>query len=234
MKVSSVLWKTIKSFDWTYRNCYRNGVAVNLPLKYYHIPFSPGTNYRPAALKDIPSYEDTLCKSLSKTVEEGDHVVVVGGGLGVTSIHAARLVSPYGQVTSFEASLERFKDLKWAVKANDQQEIVTPVHALVGKEVKVYGEKSSVKKISPADLPQCDALELDCEGAELMILDKMSVSPSTIIVETHGFRGASTLQVRSKLEGLGYKVENMGIAEPRIQSSCKEKDIRVLIGKKNR
>jgi hypothetical protein len=185
-------------------------------------------------LDDVPDYEDTLCKALSQIVRDGDHVVVVGGGLGVTSLHAARRAGVAGQVTSFEASEDRIEDLKWAIESNRQGEVVTPVHALIGEEVKVYGDVAESERVPPTELPRCDVLELDCEGAELMILKQLEISPRSIIVETHGFRGGSTDRVRRELERFGYEVEDQGIAEPGKKSFCEENDIRVLVGNKQK
>jgi hypothetical protein len=46
--------------------------------------------------------------------------------------------------------------------------------------------------ISPAELPECDILELDGEGAESLILRNMTIRPRVIAVETHGVYGAPT------------------------------------------
>lgn len=35
------------------------------------------------------------------------------------------------------------------------------VHALIGEEVKVYGDIAELKQIPPEDLPRHDVLELD-------------------------------------------------------------------------
>jgi len=227
----SLFRRIVEKISPVYRYCRYSGISVNRAVKYCHIPFNPGSSYRPSMLDDVPDYEDTLCRALSQTVRNGDHVIVVGGGLGVTSLHAAREVGPTGQVTSFEASEDRIKDLKWAIESNRQGKVVTPVHALIGKEVKVYGDVAESERIPPTELPQCDVLELDCEGAELMILNELEISPRSIIVETHGFRGGSTDRVERRLEELGYEVENRGIAEPGNEPFCKENDIRILVGK---
>jgi hypothetical protein len=65
------------------------------------------------------------------------------------------------------------------------------------------------------------------------ILSKMTIRPRIVLVETHGFRGAPTSEVRGIMEEIGYETKNLGIAEPRIEETCRKRDIKVLIGKRN-
>jgi hypothetical protein len=84
--------------------------------------------------------------------------------------------------------------------------------------------------VHPSELPSCDILELDCEGAEIGILRDMTIQPRVIAVETHGFLGAPTSAARELLEARGYHVQDLGWAEPRVLNACVENDIRVLVG----
>jgi len=180
-------------------------------------------------IQDIPDYEKALCQGLRQSVDEGDHVVIVGGGFGVTTVHATRQTGPNGRVTSFEASKERFSNLEWGIKVNGKEKNVEAAHALVGTKVKVNGEIADANQITPEDLPSCDVLELDCEGAEREILQKMEQRPRAILVETHGFRGAPTQTIREQLVSMEYTVDDLGVAEPRKTEFCLENDIRVLL-----
>jgi hypothetical protein len=159
-------------------------------------------------------------------------VVIVGGGFGVTTVHAARLTGSTGHVTVYEASEERFSDLQTAIHLNEVEGRVEAILGVVGEGVKVYGEKTP-RETSPEDLPSCDVLELDCEGAETEILQKMKLEPRSILVETHGFRGAPTEEVVTIMEKKGYNVEVIGVAEPRIRNFCIKKDIKVVLGTKD-
>ena len=85
-----------------------------------------------------------------------------------------------------------------------------------------------VRDTDPEGLPECDLLELDCEGAEVEILTRMKIQPRTILVETHGAQGAPTALSRRVLEDRGYDVSDMGFAEPRFPVLCELEDIRVL------
>jgi len=135
-------------------------------------------------------------------------------------------------VTTYEASEQKFASLKWGIEANDQEDIVTPIHALVGEEVFVYGEANSAERCSPQELPECDVLELDCEGAEAEILRSIEIRPRVLLVETHGFRGAPTDEVDELLRGMGYTTTNLGVAEPRKRQECVENNVYVVLARK--
>jgi len=150
----------------------------------------------------------------------------------VTTVHAARAAGSEGHVTVYEASEERFSDLNRAIRFNDVEDRVEAILGIVGDDVEVYGKKGR-KLISPTDLPDCDVLELDCEGAELKILREIDISPRNILVETHGFRGAPTSKVEELLRERGYTTTNLGVAEPRLKSVCEDRDIRVLLAERN-
>jgi hypothetical protein len=84
--------------------------------------------------------------------------------------------------------------------------------------------------LAPSELPPCNVLELDCEGAEVEILRELTIQPRVILVETHGLFGAPTDLVASLLKKRGYIVSDRGLAEPREGDYCTKNDIRVLLG----
>lgn len=179
---------------------------------------------------DEPGYEVALIAALNDTVKPGDKVVVVGGGVGVTAVIAANLAGPSGTVVCFEGSKQYVGHIRETAKRNRVSNIDVK-HAIVSKPIAVYGKASDFGAVVPPDrLPECDVLELDCEGAEVDILRSMAIRPRVIVVETHGAYGAPTPLVESLLTDLGYAVRNLGLAEPRIEAICVEKDIRILMG----
>ena len=111
---------------------------------------------------------------------------------------------------------------------------LTVKHAVVGEAIAVYGvpHQLSTVVVPPAELPECDMLELDCEGAEIAILRNVAIRPRVIAVETHGVYGAPTRTVKELLEKMDYAVEEWGVAEPRVSEECEANDIRVLVGKR--
>jgi hypothetical protein len=48
----------------------------------------------------------------------------------------------------------------------------------LGEAISVYGapEDHAARVVTPADLPECDVLALDCEGAEILILRQSEIS----------------------------------------------------------
>jgi hypothetical protein len=54
--------------------------------------------------------------------------------------------------------------------------------------------------VRPQFLPQADVIEMDCEGAELEIIENLSIRPRVITVETHSNHD----DVLNALEKIGY------------------------------
>jgi hypothetical protein len=189
----------------------------------------------PSHLEDIHDYEQTLIGALQSQVIIGDRVTIVGGGEGVTAVVAAKAVGEKGSVVCFEGNSWNVRKIKATVARNKMSRRLSVKHAVVGEAIAVYGvpDQLSTQVVPPSELPQCDILELDCEGAEIAILRNMTIRPRVIAVETHGVYGAPTRMVTDLLEKLNYAVEEWGIAEPRVSEECEANDIRILVGKRN-
>jgi len=157
---------------------------------------------------DNPEYEQALVEMVENNVEEGDHVIIVGGGFGVSTVKAAQNVGPNGQIDVYEGVSERINTIKTTVSKADVSADVTINHAIVGPAVSVAGPLEHPAKISPDELPTCDVLEVDCEGAEVDILENLEIEPSTVIVETHANYGAPETAVRTELDRLSYDIVN--------------------------
>ena len=175
-----------------------------------------------------PRYEETLLKAISKNVLAEDNVVIIGGGAGVTAIKAA-IIAHKGDVTVYEGDKKSCSDIALATKYAKITNLKV-INAIVQDDIGVYGatqNKSNI--IIPAtEIPKCDVLELDCEGAEINILRGLVFLPRVILVETHGFMGASTKEVHNQLSDLGYSITNLGIAEPDFEEFCLTNDIKIL------
>lgn len=179
---------------------------------------------------DLPDYEAALVAAIRRHVRPGDRVVVVGGGIGVTVTMAALMAGPRGSVRCFEGAAECAENVRRTASANGVGEWITVEHAVVGRAILVYGTVPDRAVVSPQDLPECDVLELDCEGAELEILGQMTVRPRVVLVEAHGLHGAPTNTVLALLRQLGYDAVVVGVAEPRLAEFCEAGDIRVVAG----
>ena len=179
---------------------------------------------------DIETYEEALLAGLRSYVRAGDRVTIVGGGAGVTVVAAAQCVGEHGTVTCFEGSARQAGIARETAALNHVADRVTLHHAVVGPAIAVYGEAGAAESLSPDALPACDVLELDCEGAEVDILQQLTFNPRVILVETHGLYGAPTTLCARLLEGRGYRVRQLGVAEPQLAAYCDANDIRVLAG----
>jgi len=156
----------------------------------------------------FPDYESGICRSLQTHVDTGDEVVIIGGGLGVTTVLAGELAGTEGHVTTYEGSASQYERVRDTVQLNRVDDQIEVIHAVVGtyreESVEKYGSSGSADPVDIDSLPECDILELDCEGAEIEILKNLCISPRYIIVETHGFLGASLNDVEELLAELGY------------------------------
>jgi hypothetical protein len=189
------------------RSVYDDHVRERLPRK---VGVYNGVPVRDRALLDVtderPGYEGGLVSGIRRHVRTGDRVVVVGGGKGVSTVSAARATGPTGSVWSFEGGEERYDGLVETVALNRVDDWTTTRNAIVGSGIDVYGEAVASEVVAPSALPDCDVLVLDCEGAELEILDGMEQRPRVAVVEAHGFLDAPESAVRASLEELGYEV----------------------------
>lgn len=193
-----------------YKISVRNGVAVPHDVRLFD------------QTDVIPDHEASAITTLRKHVTFGD-TVVVGGGKGVSTVVAANYAKPTGSVVTYEAAAEQVGIATDTISLNEVSDYCTLSHAIVGSSVKVDGDASEADRVSPTDLPACDVLELDCEGAELDILRNLSIRPRTIIVETHAFLDSPESDVRAVLERLGYDVVDR-------QTEVESKGVYVLTG----
>jgi hypothetical protein len=109
-------------------------------------------------------------------------------------------------------------------------------HAIVEKAI-AAGDKIAEREdtsdqstpiVKAEELPQCDVLEMDCEGAELDILRNMKVRPRVVLVETHGVFGAPTSAVKKALKEMEYDITSVEIAEERFEELHTEQDVKVV------
>ncbi len=230
-----------RAIAYLYRRTIRKALPTLAEVKYSGIPISRERKFgdsslpdflAPHPLEDIHGYEENLIRALRSQVRIGDRVTIVGGGEGVTAVVASKGAGDTGSIVCFEASGWEVQKIKATAVRNKVSKRVTVYHAVVGSAISAYGgpENLSSYLVSPADLPECDVLELDCEGAETIILRNLTIRPRAIVVEAHGVFGAPTKLVKELLENLGYGVEEFGLAEPRIAEICEANDVRVLVG----
>lgn len=182
------------------RTVYNRTVREHLPRKYRLLA---GVAVYDAAMLDVtvdlPQYKAGLMNAIRTGIETGDRVELVGFGRGVSTVHCLRAGAD--TVVAYEAAEEMIELGTHTLEANlagDGRVIVR--HALVGDGVDVYGDAADAEAVSPETLCDADVLVLDCEGAEVSILEGLGTYPDTIICEAHPDHGATTERLRSLLE----------------------------------
>lgn len=153
---------------------------------------------------EFPDEEHHSISQIDKYVNEGDRAVVIGGGWGLCAVAIARRAGEDGAVTVFEGSKTFTERCMDTARLNSVADRVEVIHGRVTEEGKVRGRSEESEIVAPESLPACDVLHIDCDGAELEILDRMSIRPRTAIVEIHGMFGVSEEDVDSVMEGYGY------------------------------
>jgi len=169
-----------------------------------------------------PDYEAALLDGIERAVAPGERVCIVGGGAGVSAVVAAQAGA--STIIVYEASVVQAGIIRETAHLNEVDKQIVVSHARVGAIRHSYGMVGEPDVIAPADLPACDVLVLDCEGAEQDILSALSTQPRALVVETHGCFGSPTQEIHRLIEGgsYGYLV----VSKERVN---RDKDISVLV-----
>lgn len=193
-----------------------------------------GDKYLPWRDVDNPMYESKLIDGIRKFATCGDKVIIVGGGLGISTVVAARQVGTEGQVMTYEASPSSARKVRETVGLNSVENRATIIESIVSEAKSTRGKMTAKRTVLPEELPDCDVLVLDCEGVEEDILKDYPSSPRAIVVETHGYLGTTCSTIISTLENRGYNAVNEGIADMSAKEFCEENGIYMIYAAKNR
>lgn len=144
----------------------------------------------------------TMRAAIGKAIHAGDTVVEVATGFGIMATWAVR----HGAVVeTYEGSKQMYDKAADTFRLNDVADKITQHHAIVGEPVDVWGEVDGVEVIPPEELPPCDVLLLDCEGAEVNIIDGLSFTPRELVVETHPRKGKGLDEVLAAIGRCGLR-----------------------------
>lgn len=144
-----------------------------------------------------------LIDATTKAISKGDNVLIMGGGRGISAVNAARK-NGSGKIIVYECSPESIDLCRQTFSLNDVD--VSLVEKAVGNVNDTFGSSGKFDLVSASSLPECDILEMDCEGAEKDILNNMTIRPDSIIVETHPKYGSDTDLISDLLNDLGYSI----------------------------
>lgn len=152
-----------------------------------------------------PDYKEGVVGALRDHAPEKD-VCIVGFGRGVTSMIA--IEAGANSVTAYEAAAEMIDLGLESFELNGvPTDDLTVRHALVGEAVDLFGSARGADVVDPADLDPLDVLVLDCEGAEVSIIESLTSLPEIMIVETHPGKGADAETVEQLMQDQGLDVE---------------------------
>lgn len=160
-----------------------------------------------------PSYESQYLPAVREAVRHGDDVVAVGGGWGVSAVVAGQAAGEDGHVTVFEGSKPETAKVRRTAALNGVADRVTVRHAVVGRNISLRGPMAEASTIPATDLPSCDTLLIDCDGAEFDILSALEIRPRSIVVEHHAVPGEDGPlvaydpgRIESLLDRLAYRI----------------------------
>jgi len=203
-------------------------VAFKFLAKCFHVPSRKIAVFNGIAVRgasfyaktDIfPEHEAELISAIRDYVKHGERVLVIGGGSGASTVAVAHQVGITGSVVSYEANKNSFARTRETVNLNKVDDRVEVYHTIIEKPVHLLGEIGNPTTLAAKELPDCDALVMDCEGAELPILENIKVRPRLIIVEAHPTLNSPKEEVKKLLDRLEYDI---------ISSVARDKSLDVL------
>lgn len=223
------IWETTR---WVWNNVvysrvprrrlvYNSVVVESGTILDRFVPFGPPGLVGDYAREDWEGYESGLLTAIRETVQTGDTAVLIGAGYGPSSVVCDRYAD---STIAYEALPDIAREGRRTLSVNHSDaEIRT---GTIGSVVGGYGSGSPSEAISAEQLPECDVLIMDCEGAEVEILDDLTEkhAPERLIVETHGNEEA----VREKLTTHGLDIQNRVVAEPDLIPLGIAEDVYVL------
>lgn len=190
-------------------------VAFKFLAKCYHIPSRKiavfnGIAVRGASLYSkidiFPEHEAELISAIRNYVKNSEKALVIGGGSGASTVVVAHQVGNTGNVVSYEGNKNSVARVKETINLNKVDDRVEVHHTIVEKPVYLLGDIGNPSTILAKDLPDCDVLVMDCEGAELPILQNIKIRPRLIIIETHPSLNSPKEKAIKLLDKLGYDI----------------------------
>lgn len=180
-----------------------NGVRIDNESSYH---LFDGITTATAGRKKY--YEAAIVKGINSVIKEGDHVLIVGGGWGVSTVKASISAGVEGKITVYEASTDKIEDIENTLKLNPISSEIELNENMVAGNSSVWGEETRNEIVNPRDLPPADVLILDCEGAEKKILETLDYEPRAVVVEIHPEYGVRHNEIKSIMNRRGYQQMN--------------------------
>lgn len=205
----------------------KNDVVVPIKRRYGDGVVPRGAQW--ARARDRPKYDSGLVDSIRTHVNEGDTVVIVGGGLGVTTTVAARNVGDDGHVITYEAAADAAELVSQTVRLNGVSDRVSVNHAVVAREGRFLNPGTSSRggapQVSVDQLPDCDALVVDCDGPQVEILSNLPFRPRVVVVMTIATYDATEEEITELLRSRSYEIVARDIGDEGAMDFCRENGV---------
>jgi precorrin-6B methylase 2 len=153
-----------------------------------------------------PEHEAELISAIRNYIKSDENVLVIGGGTGASTVAVAHQVGIKGTVITYEGNKNSVNVVNDTINLNKVEDRVSVKHMIVEKPVHLMGFVGEASTILAKDFPECDVLVMDCEGAELPILQNLIIKPRLIIVETHPMFDSPEEKIIELLKNLGYDI----------------------------
>ena len=138
---------------------------------------------------------------------------------GAATVAVAHQVGIKGTVITYEGNKNSVDVVNDTINLNKVQNRVSVKHVIVEKPIHLMGFVGDAPTLLAKDFPKCDALVMDCEGAELLILQNLVIRPRLIIVETHPMFDSPEEKIIELLKNLGYDI---------ISNNLRQKSLEIL------
>jgi hypothetical protein len=93
---------------------------------------------------------------------------------------------------------------------NEVKDIVEVHHAIVCDDISLRGPAGTAETIPSSELPECDTLSIDADGAEIPIVTDLGINPGRLIIEHHPVPASDELTVEYQPDRIRLLLENKG------------------------
>ena len=154
----------------------------------------------------FPEHEAELMSAIRNYIKSGENVLVIGGGTGASTVAVAHQVGVKGTVKTYEGNKNSVDVVNDTINLNKVEDRVSVKHVIVEKPIHLMGFVGEAPTLLAKDFPASDVLVMDCEGAELPILQNLTIKPRLIIVETHPMFDSPEEKIIELLKNLNYEI----------------------------
>ena len=158
------------------------------------------------SLTHFPEHEFELISAIRNYIKNGEKVIVIGGGSGASTVAVAHQIGNNGSIIVYEGNKNSAARTKETINLNKVNDRVEIKHAIIEKPVYLLGDLGNPPLIPASNFSDCDVLVMDCEGAEIPILQNLQISPRLIIVEAHPLLNSPKEEVIKLLDKLEYEI----------------------------